>query len=212
MVPPDMSRRYGIPRLAVAHGDVIALVDHPAEDGRHLLRILATLARPEQGDYRFNGKRMDLKDYRQCLSVKRQIGYVAPDAALISNRTVRENLLLSRSYSENDLTLDIDRRVAFLCMGAGLSQMLNRRPSVLSDGELLKAITIREMAKTPAVMLIDRPEKFMEISDNDGIFYHLKNMVRRGTALVFISQRRQFTGLANRQFSVAGGEIRTRSV
>jgi ABC-type lipoprotein export system ATPase subunit len=209
MAPPGMPRHCGSSRLAVVPGDVIAIVADPPIDGRYLLRILATLEHPERGEYRFNGKSVDLKDYRQCLAVKRQIGYVAPDAALISNRTLRENLILTRFYSENDLTIDIDETVDSLCRGAGLSPMLNRRPSVLSDVELLKAITIREMGKAPAAMLIDRPENFIKIDENDKIFNHLKNMVGSGTAVVFVSHNTKMNSLANRQLTVGVGEIRT---
>ncbi len=155
---------------------------------------------------------VDLNDYRECLAVKRQIGYVAPDAAMLSNRTLRENLLISRIYSENDLTIDMDNTMDSLCRGTGLSRMLNRRPSVLSDRKLLKAIAVREMCKAPAVILIDRPENFMEISENDSILNHLKNMVGSRTAVVFISHHPEMNGFANRQLTVADGDIRTTSV
>jgi ABC-type lipoprotein export system ATPase subunit len=212
LAPPGMSRHFDAHRLAVSHGDVIAICTDASADGRHLLRILATLERPERGEYRFNGKMVDLKDYRQCLAVKRQIGYVAPDAAMLSNQTIQENLILSRCYSENDLAIDMEDTVVALCDGAGLSRMLSRRPSVLSDGELLKAIAIREMCKAPAVMLIDRPENFIQISEKDGIFNHLKDMVGSGTAVVFVSHNSEMNGFANRRLAAAGGGIRTRSV
>ncbi len=211
MASPGMSRHWEANRLSVAHGDVIAIFSDSPADGRHLLRILATLEQPERGEYGFNGKTVDLKDYRQCLAIKRQIGYVAPDAAMLSNQTLRENLLLSRYYAENDMTIDLDNTLDSLCKGAGLSRMLNRRPSVLSDGELLKAIAVREIGKAPAVMLIDRPENFMKISENDNIFNHLKNMVGSGTAAVFVSRNSEMNGFANRQMTLAGGEIRTTS-
>ncbi len=212
LVSPGIPRHDDAHSLTVAHGDVITVVtDSPAE-GRHLLRILATLERPVRGEYRFNGKMVDLNDYRECLAVKRQIGYVAPDAAMLSNRTLRENLLLSRIYSENDLTIDMDNTIDSLCRGTGLSRMLNRRPSVLSDRKLLKAIAVREMCKAPAVILIDRPENFMEISENDSILNHLKNMVGSRTAVVFISHHPEMNGFANRQLTVADGDIRTTSV
>jgi len=207
LAPLGHSRSNDSQRLAVARGDVIAILSDSPMVARHLLRILATLERPGQGEYRFHGKRVDLEDYRQCLAVKRQIGYVAPDAAMVSNRTLRENFLLTRFYSENDLTIDIDHTMDSLCRDAGLTQMLNHRPSVLSDGELLKAIVIREMGKAPAVMVIDRPENFMESSENDSIFRHLKTMVRSGTAVVFVSHNSRMNGFANRQLMVSDGAI-----
>ena len=156
-ISPGMSGHDDAHRLAVASGDVIAVFTDSPAGGRHLLRILATLEQTERGQYRFNGKPVDLKDYRQCLAVKRQIGYVAPDAAMISNRTLRENLLLTRFYSENDLTIDIDETVGSLCRGAGLSQMLNRRPSVLSGRELLLLCSSSGVTIPPMGMRTSRP-------------------------------------------------------
>ena len=209
---PGMSGHCYTHRLTVSHGDVAAVLTDSPADGGHLLRMLATLEQPERGEYRFNGEMVDLKDYRQSLDVKRQIGYVASDAAMLSNQTLRENLLLSRFYAENDLSISLDGTLDSLCKGAGLTRMLDRRPSVLSNEELLKAIAVREMGKAPAVMLIDRPENFMEISENDNIFNHLKNMIRSGTAVVFVSHNSEMNGLSNRRVTVAGGEIRTTSI
>jgi ABC-type lipoprotein export system ATPase subunit len=58
-------------------------------------------------------------------------------------------------------------------------------------------------------MLIDRPENFMEISENNSILNHLRNMVGSGTGVVFVSHNSEMNGFANRQLTVAGGEIRT---
>ena len=195
-------------RLVIGRGDLIIIDTDAPADGRHLLRILATLTAPDGGRYRFGGKAVALDDYRQCLAVKRQIGYVAVDAAMISNRSVRENLLLARFYHENDLSIDLDDTMAALCADAGLTAKLHQRPSELSDGELMQAITIREMGKSPAVMLVDRPENFLDITGDDGIFKHLKNMVQSGTAVVLLSYSRRVAGMAGRRLTLAGGEIR----
>jgi ABC-type lipoprotein export system ATPase subunit len=190
---------------------VIAIVADAPVGGRYMLRILATLAQPDRGMYRFRGDIVNPGDYRQCLAVKRQIGYVAADAAMISNRTIRENLLLARFYHENDLAIDIDQTTASLCEDAGLFRKLNQRPSALNDSELLKAIIIREMGKSPAVMLVDRPENFLEIVEDDGIFSHLKKMVQSGVAVVFFSHNSKMTELSNRRLTLVDGEIRIAS-
>lgn len=212
MASPDGTGHDGPIRLVIAHGDLMAIVTDAPADCRRLLRVLATLERPDQGEYRFRGTHVNLKDYRDCLAVKRQIGYVAADAAMISNRTLRENLLLTRFYFENDLTIDIDETVGALCEGAGLTRKLERRPSALSSTELLNAIAIREMTKAPAVMLVEQPENFMRMTRSDGVFKHLKKMIRSGTAVIFYSHNHKMTGLANRRLALADGAIRVSSV
>ena len=114
--------------------------------------------------------------------------------------------------SAEEVTLDIGDTVAALCQDAGLSRKLEQRPSVLNDAELLKAITIREMAKLPLLMLVDRPENFMDITETDAIFSHLKNMVLSGTAVVFFSHNQQMVDLATRQLMLAGETIHMRTL
>ncbi|BBO90904.1 ATP-binding cassette domain-containing protein [Desulfosarcina ovata] len=212
VLPPGTSRRYASPRFAVEPGAVMAVVCDQPVDAGPFLRMLATLDRPVQGAIRFDGRPLDLDDYRQCLPVKRRIGYVAADAAMISNLTLRENLLLSRFYFENNLAIELDETVDVLCRDAGLGSKLDQRPAALSDAELLKAITIREMAKAPLLMLVHRPENFIAIADRDAIFNALKNMVQSGTAVVFFSQNPGMIDLATSQLTLSGGEIHLQSV
>ena len=198
----------GADGLVVGDGDVVAIAADLAAVSRQLLRLLATLHKPRAGTYRFAGQAVDLGDDRRCLEIKRRIGYVAADAAMISNLTLRENLLLMRYYLENDLAIAIDPVVADLCRDTGLSPFLDRRPAVLNDRQLLKAIAIREMAKAPVLMLVERPENFIELSDDDAIFRHLKNMVQSGMAVVFFSTHDEMKALANRTWRRDGGTIR----
>lgn len=206
LAPFGKRATYGADRLAIAPGDVIAIDANAALDSRQLLRVLATLERPEQGRFRFNGAEVDLDDYRRCLAVKRRIGYVVPDCAMISNRTIRENLLLTRFYYENDLSIDLDETMALLCKEVGLSDDLERRPSELNDSALMKTIAIREMGKRPLLMLIDRPENF--ITPDDAIFNHLKNMVQSKIAVVFFSNNKEMRDLGRRQLTLHGKAIR----
>lgn len=199
----------GPSQLVIDRGEMVAIIADAPLDGRHLLRVLATLESPEGGEYRFKGMRVDLNSDQQCLAVKGQIGYVASDAAMLSNRTLRENLLLTRFYHENDLTIDIDETVYGLCNDAGLVGKLDQRPAALSGTELLKAIAIREIAKAPAVMLIELPEHLMQMKESDRLFQHLKKMIRLESAVVFYSHNNKLVGLANRRLALAGGSIRT---
>jgi len=202
----------GSDRLTIMPGDTICIDTNAPVDRRKLLRILATLESPDRGQYRFNGIGVDVSDYRQCLAVKRHIGYLTADTAMISNRTIRENLLLTRFYYENDLTIDIDATIAALCESAGLSDHLHRRPAELNEAALKRFFAIREMGKRPRLMLIDGPENFMGSGPDDAVFAQLKNMVASGLAVVFYSVSRDMTELARRQTTVRDGTIWLRDI
>jgi len=49
------------------------------------------------------------------LPIKRKIGYISSDLALISNRTLLDNLLLLKTYFEDTLSEELPDDMAELC-------------------------------------------------------------------------------------------------
>ncbi len=84
----------GLPLLisVISAGDVCSLTSDNADDANLFLRALATLEVPASGEYFFQGERLDFSSYVNLLPYKRRIGYISPEASLIGNRTLRENL------------------------------------------------------------------------------------------------------------------------
>jgi ABC-type ATPase involved in cell division len=193
----------------VQSGEVIAITLEVPDDGHLLLRALATLVAPTSGWYHFQGEALDFMEYRRLLSVKQKIGYVGSDAALISNRTVLENLLLMRYYFENSLDIDLDDSVAALCRQCGLSEKLGLRPANLNPLDVQLAIYIREMAKQPAVLLLDRPEEIMIPSTNrQGLIAHFEGLISDGLPVVMLSYDPEFIAkFATRVIQIQDGLI-----
>jgi ABC-type ATPase involved in cell division len=127
-----------------------------------LLRAVATLERPTAGSYHFNGEPLDFSDYRNLLPIKRRIAYIASDATLISNRTLRENLLLERFYYENSLEIRLDERIRVLIDSFDLADKLEVRAAQLSHLDHRIAICIREITKEPELLLLYRPEEMID--------------------------------------------------
>src|SRR5512136_501255 len=88
-------------------GDAYGLHADRIDDAHLFLRALATLEPPEEGTYFFKDEALNFAKPRKLLPVRRKIGYLGSDAALIGNRTLRTNLLLSRYYYENRLNLEL---------------------------------------------------------------------------------------------------------
>ncbi|MGD9212744.1 MAG: ATP-binding cassette domain-containing protein [Desulfobacteraceae bacterium] len=169
-------------------GEVIAITLDVPDDGHLFLRALATLITPIQGKYFFQGQQLEFSDYRNLLHIKRKIGYVSTDAALISNRTILENLLLMRYYFENSLTIDLNETMETLCSQCGLHDKLRLRPANLNPLDVQLVIYIRELAKQPKILLLDRPEDIMIPSKNfKGLISHFEGLVSTGLPVVMLS-------------------------
>lgn len=195
--------------FSLFRGDVCAIESDSTEDAALFLRALATLIQPRKGTYRFDGRKIDLDDYRNSLDCKRRIGYIASDAALISNRTLEDNLLLMRKFHEDSIALDLDARTAALCRKFDLIDKLDQRPADLPPRQVQNAITVRELAKQPEVLVLDRPEDFVDHARFDFFLEIVKSMIRAElTTVYYSSDNRMGQALANRKVDIRRGRLR----
>ncbi len=192
--------------LSVAATDALTLKSDSIADANILLRALATIIHPVKGVYRFQGHPVDFASYRNLLPVKRKIGYIGPQAALISNKTIRENLLLMRYYAENTLRLHLRERTLDLCRRFELEAVLDRRPAEAGRLQVHQAIAIREIVKNPHILILERPEDFVG-HDKIGV---LRDLIaarhQAGTPVIFTSHDHDLNQeIATRQITLTGG-------
>lgn len=194
--------------FALSDGDVCSIQTDSTDDAYIFLKALATLVSPENGSYRYMGETIDFTDYRKVLPFKKRIGYIGQDSAMISNKTIRENLLLLRSYFENSLSLALDEKTIRFCNIFNLQEKLDVRPGELRPVDLRVAIAIRELTKSIDVLLLERPEDYF-YKDRFGLFNEiLKGSLEHGQAIVFFSYDKNFIdAFSNRRILITGGKL-----
>jgi ABC-type lipoprotein export system ATPase subunit len=196
--------------FSLSPGEICAVEAQKPDDSHQFLRALATLAYPLKGIYRFMEKQLNFNNYKELLPCKKKIGYIASDAALISNLTVRQNMLMHRYYFENDLNIDLDNKLHGMCDTLGVCQKLDRRPADLSSMERQLAIVIREISKNPEVLLLDRPEDFVGHARFDLLVGLFNDWVGQRKPVVFVSSdRRLVRRFATRRILIADGCLNT---
>jgi ABC-type lipoprotein export system ATPase subunit len=207
-----MGSGYGIQRFsfAISQGDVYAVEASHPDDATLFLRALATLVSPRKGIYRFDGKRKDFGNYRDLLGCKQRIGYIAPDAALISNLTLRQNLLLRRYYFENTLSDHLDDTLQTLCRAFNILDKLDKRPTGLNTMDVQAAIVIRELSKDPDVLLLTRPEDFIGHTYFDTLGRLFNDWIDKRLPVVILSyDRRLVRRFANRKVTITNTVLTT---
>ncbi|MBU0988053.1 MAG: hypothetical protein KKH68_12460 [Proteobacteria bacterium] len=194
--------------FALSDGDACAVNTDTIDDAHVFLKTLATIVRPESGTFRYKGKVIDFSDYRNLLFFKRKIGYIGQDSAMISNRTIRENLLLKRSFFQNSLSLTLDQNVVRFCKIFKIYEKLDLRPGDLRPVELRMAVAIRELTKSFDVLLLERPEDYFGHNRFDLFNEILKDTLAHGNAVVFFSHDQDFIeSFSNRKILISGGTL-----
>ena len=194
--------------FSVDSGDGYAIETDSIDDAALLLKALVTLVAPRKGTYRFNNMKIDLSDYRNSLPCKQRLGYIASDAALISNRSVRENLLFMRYFHEDDLQLPLDAHAAQLCRKFDIFDKLERRPGELHPQDTKNTITIRELSKYPDVLVLERPEDFIDHTKFELFMEIVAAMTQRNLPVVFYSSDTDFTKtFSNKKVRISKGRL-----
>jgi len=137
--------------LAIANGEVLALVGPSGCGKSTLLRLLAGLETATGGILRIDGQRVNELSPQQ-----RNIAMVFKDYALYPHMTVRRNLEFPLRM-RNLPRADIERQLTWAVELLGLGELLDRLPKQLSGGQRQRVAMGRALVRQPSVFLMDEP-------------------------------------------------------
>ncbi len=142
--------------LDVAPGQSLVVMG-PSGCGKSvMLKHIVGLLRPDTGEVRFKGSRVDDLSERRFTPIRRRIGFLFQSAALFDSMTVRQNVafpLLETGQAGPDL----EDRVRRTLDRVGLADSLDQMPSELSGGMRKRVGLARAIVLEPEVVLYDEP-------------------------------------------------------
>ena len=115
------------------------------------LRLIAGLETPEEGNIFIDGQRVN-----DLSPADRDIAFVFQFYALYPHLNVYDNIAFPLKAVKVEKS-EIDTQVRRVAEILQISDMLNRKPSVLSGGEMQRVALGRAMVRQPKVYLLDEP-------------------------------------------------------
>ena len=198
--------------FSVSTGDICWLDADATEDALLFFKALATLVTPLSGTYRFEGERLDFARPDTLLPVKKTIGYITTHSALISNRSLRENLTLMRSYADNNLSARIDDKTFDLCTHFSIADKVDLRPEKLEQTDRRAAIVIREITKATRLLLLEKPEIYLGHARFFLYDWLLRGLMDQGVPIVFTSDDKNFIdSVSNRALVLREGRLKEKA-
>src|SRR5215472_11358468 len=136
--------------LRLAPGDSVLLWGPNGAGKTTLLRVLAGLARPQQGDVRFAGRSLR----HNPVASKPSIGFASHATLLYGELTARENLrFFGRLFGLKELEKKIDAALDLFA----LAEWADEPVRGLSRGLLQRATLARAFLHEPRFLLLDEP-------------------------------------------------------
>lgn len=153
----NVSKRFGSVAavsnvsFSVNEGELIALLGPSGGGKTTVLRMIAGLEQPTEGDIFIRGKRVnDVKVQN------RNIGFVFQNYALFNTMNVFKNVAFGLKIKKWKKA-DIEARVAELLELLELKGLEKRLPHQLSGGQRQRVAIARALAPKPDVLLLDEP-------------------------------------------------------
>ena len=122
-----------------------------------LLKHLVGLLRPDQGEVRFDGERIDTLPEREFTRIRRQFGFLFQMGALFDSLKVSENIefpLREAGIADPD---ERHERIREVLSMVGLEACMSMMPADLSGGQRKRIALARSIVLRPRVVLYDEP-------------------------------------------------------
>lgn len=167
-------RAIGNATFDMQRGDFISLLGPSGCGKTTLLRIIAGLERPTEGEVLVRGRAV-WDGARRSEEATRPIAMMFQEARLFPWFTVAENVALPLRLSGMKKT-EREERAHALCETVGLKGFEKMRPAALSGGMRQRASLARALITEPQVLLLDEPFGALDAMTRDTLNLELMSV------------------------------------
>jgi phospholipid/cholesterol/gamma-HCH transport system ATP-binding protein len=143
--------------LSVARGQVVAVMGPSGCGKTTLLRLIAGLLKPSQGDASLMNAPLPYEDAKALRALRSKIGMLFQLGALFTDMTVFENVAFPLRENTQKSVQKIHSIVMSKLTAVGLADVAHKMPSEISGGMARRVALARAIAQEPQIMLFDEP-------------------------------------------------------
>lgn len=172
--------------LVIEEGEFVFLVGKTGAGKSTLLKLISREISPHKGSIILNGKEINRQFKFLIPKLRRTMGIVPQDFALLPKKTVAENIAYA-SRAAGKTKRQTRRRMAFILFGIHLDHKMNSFPDELSGGEKQRVAIGRALINDPPLLLADEPTGNLDPEHSMEVMQLLLNLNARGTTVIVAS-------------------------
>jgi putative ABC transport system ATP-binding protein len=193
--------------LDVAPGETVAIMGPSGCGKSTLLHLLGGLDRPDSGQIRLAGQRLDGMGERALARLRRDaVGFVFQAFHLMDELTAVENVELPALLAGRS-PRTARRRALELLERTGLADRARFLPSALSGGQRQRVAVARALANDPLVVLADEPTGNLDSTATLEVLRLFDDLHETGQTLVVVTHDSRIAATADRLISMRDGEF-----
>ena len=210
----NLSKSYGKNEVLrginfnINDGEIFALVGHSGAGKSTLLRCLNGLENYQKGSVKINDIEISSIKKDEIREFRKNIGMIFQNFALMSRKTVFENVALPLKVWKFDSS-EINKRVKELLKLVGLENRQNFYPRELSGGQKQRVAIARALALNPKILLSDEATSALDPNTTKSILALLKkiNEELKITIVLVTHEMDVVKSIANRAVLLDNGKI-----
>ena len=189
-------------------GEIFAIVGRSGAGKSTLLRCINALESYDSGSLRVNGKEVLEQNAKQIRQIRKNIGMIFQNFALLNQKNVFDNVALPLALWGED-EKKIRSRVGELLEIVGLSEKINAYPRSLSGGQKQRVAIARALALNPQILLSDEATSALDPNITNQILSLLKRInADFGITIILVTHEMEVVkSTASRALLLSGGEV-----
>ncbi len=194
--------------LAIAPGEMLALLGPSGSGKTTLLMLAAALLAPDAGTVRFNGRDLStLSENEACDYLMNDVGFIYQGVHLMPRVSVLENASIKLLLGGMPMR-EAQVRARPWLERVGLGRHLERTPDELSGGERQRVAIARALCSEPRLILADEPTGNLDSARSTEMIELLRSIAHeRRAAILLVTHDVEAAQIADRCCTLRDGKL-----
>jgi ABC-type lipoprotein export system ATPase subunit len=196
--------------MAVARGELVALMGTSGSGKSTLMHVLGCLDRPDSGLYRLDGEEMShLSADQRAMVRNHKMGFVFQSFNLLPRTSALDNVAMPLTYTADHLSeREARRRAAEMLARVGLQDRMDHEPSRLSGGQQQRVAIARALINRPPLLLADEPTGNLDSRTSEEVLAMFKALNQKeGITIIMVTHDANVALYAQRVIRIHDGMI-----
>ncbi len=176
--------------LDIRAGEVHGLVGANGAGKSTMIRILAGLVRPDQGEIRIDGTPVAIDTPHRATELG--MNFIHQDLALVPSMSVLQNIMLGLPKKTRLGLVDwlaTARDIAPIAKRIGIRAGLDTKVRELSTAESWLVSICRALVQKARLIVMDEPTASLSVGESERLFEIIADLARSGVAVLYVSHR-----------------------